>query len=43
MGRETENQSRDRHRGAAIESLIPFVSCTRCSPNPPFAKLIGLR
>jgi len=33
----------DRHRGGAIESLIPFVSCTRCSPNPPFAKLIGLR
>ena len=33
----------DRHRGGSIESLIPFVSCTRCSPNPPFARLIGLR
>jgi hypothetical protein len=43
MGRETENQSRDRHRGGAIESLISLASCTRHSPNPPFAGLIGLR
>jgi hypothetical protein len=33
----------DRHRGATVESLIPELSCTRCSPHPPFAKLIGLR
>lgn len=33
----------DRHPGASIESLIPQISCTRCSPNPPFARLIGLR
>ena len=33
----------DRHRDASIESLIPFLSCQRCSPNPPFAKLSGLR
>jgi hypothetical protein len=29
----------DRHRGGAISSLIPSVSCRRCSPNVPFAKL----
>ena len=29
----------DRHPGAAISSLIPSVSCRRCSPNAPFAKL----
>jgi hypothetical protein len=28
----------DRHRGAAISSLIPSLSCRRC-PNAPFAKL----
>ena len=29
----------DRHPGAAISSLIPSVSCRRCSPNSPFGKL----
>jgi hypothetical protein len=29
----------DRHPGASISSLIPAVSCRRCSPNAPFAKL----
>jgi hypothetical protein len=29
----------DRHRGAAISSLLPSLSCRRCSPNAPFAKL----
>ena len=29
----------DRHPGAAISSIIPSVSCRRCSPNAPFAKL----
>src|SRR5262245_10194812 len=29
----------DRHPGAAISSLIPSLSCRRCSPNAPFAKL----
>ena len=28
----------DRHRGAAISSLIPSLSCRRC-PHAPFAKL----
>jgi hypothetical protein len=43
MGRETENQWCDRHRGGAIESLMSFVRCTRRSADPPFARLIGLR
>ena len=29
----------DRHPGAAISSLIPSVSCRRCSRNAPFARL----
>ena len=29
----------DRHPGASISSPIPSLSCRRCSPNPPFAKL----
>jgi len=29
----------DRHPGAAISSLIPSVSCRRCSPHAPFARL----
>jgi hypothetical protein len=29
----------DRHHGAAISSLIPSVSCRRCSPNATFARL----
>jgi len=33
----------DRHHGATIGSLIPQLSCQRCSPHPPFARLIGLQ
>jgi len=29
----------DRHRGGAISGLIPSLSCRRCSPNAPFARL----
>jgi hypothetical protein len=29
----------DRHPGGAISSLIPSLSCRRCSPNAPFARL----
>jgi hypothetical protein len=32
----------DRHPSASISSLIPSLSCRRCSPNPPFAKLESL-
>jgi hypothetical protein len=28
----------DRHPRASISSLIPSVSCRRCSPNAPFAR-----
>jgi hypothetical protein len=28
----------DRHPAASISSLIPSVSCRRCSPNAPFAR-----
>jgi hypothetical protein len=33
----------DRHPRASITSLIPSLSCRRCVPHAPFAKLIGLR
>jgi len=32
----------DRDRDASIESLIPQLSVTRCSPQPPFARPVGL-
>ena len=32
----------DRHRGTSITSLIPALSCRRCVPHAPFAKLTGL-
>jgi hypothetical protein len=32
-------RARHRHPSAAISSLIPSVSCRRCSPNAPFARL----
>jgi hypothetical protein len=39
---EVDLRKLDRHRGATIESLIPALSCRRCRPNPPIAKLLGL-
>src|SRR5258705_10038783 len=33
----------DVHPMMAISGLIPRLSCRRCCPNPPFAKLAGLR
>ena len=32
----------DRHRGAAVTSLIPALSCRGCRPNAPFADLVRL-
>jgi hypothetical protein len=32
----------DRHRDAAVTSLIPALSCRSCRPNTPFAELIRL-
>ena len=31
------------HPDASINCLIPRLSCKRCCPNPPFAKITGLR
>jgi hypothetical protein len=39
---EVDLRRLDRHREATIESLIPALSCRRCVPDPPFAKLLGL-
>jgi hypothetical protein len=30
----------DRHRDAAVTSLIPSLSCRSCRPNAPFAELV---
>jgi hypothetical protein len=32
----------DRHRDAAVTSLIPSLSCRSCRPNAPFAELMRL-
>jgi hypothetical protein len=32
----------DRHRDAAVTSLIPALSCRSCPPNAPFAELVRL-
>jgi len=32
----------DRHRDAAVTSLIPMLSCRSCRPNAPFAELVRL-
>jgi hypothetical protein len=32
----------DRHRYAAVTSLIPALSCRSCRPNAPFAGLVRL-
>ena len=32
----------DRHRDAAVTSLIPALSCRSCRPNAPFAEFVRL-
>jgi arginine exporter protein ArgO len=32
----------DRHRDAAVTSLIPMLSCRSCRPHAPFAELVQL-
>ena len=32
----------DRHRDAAVTSLIPWLSCRSCRPNATFAELVRL-
>jgi hypothetical protein len=39
---ETDLRQWDRHANGAISSLIPDLSCDRCCPNPPLARLRGL-
>ena len=39
---EVDLRTLDRHPAMSIGGLIPNLSCQRCCPNPPFAKLIGL-
>ena len=39
---EVDLRTLDRHPAATVESLIPALSCRRCVPNAPFAKLLGL-
>jgi hypothetical protein len=38
-GRYLKPCSRSSSGRGDISSLVPFVSCRRCSPNAPFAKL----
>jgi hypothetical protein len=40
---QVDLRTRDRHPQATIGILIPQLSCTRCVPNPPFARLLVLR
>ena len=32
----------DNHPAASISAVIPRLSCTRCCPNPPHARLLRL-
>jgi hypothetical protein len=38
----TDLRTLDRHRDAAVTSLIPWLSCGSCRPNAPFAELVRL-
>ena len=35
----TDLRTMDRNAAVSISSLIPLLSCRRCSPNAPFARL----
>jgi hypothetical protein len=37
-----DSHTLDRHRDAAVTSLIPALSCRSCRPNAPFAELVRL-
>ena len=39
---EVDLRKVERHPRASVESLIPALSCRRCRPQAPFARLIGL-
>src|ERR1700730_16606527 len=40
--RDIDLRTLDRHRDAAVTSLIPALSCRSCRPNAPFAELLRL-
>ena len=40
--RDIDLRTLDRHRDAAVTSLIPLMSCRSCWPHVPFAKLVRL-
>jgi hypothetical protein len=40
---EVDLRTFDRHSDASVSSVIPELSCRRCSPNPPFAALMKLQ
>jgi hypothetical protein len=37
-----DDRGRHHHRGAAMTSLIPALSCRSCRPNAPFAEQVRL-
>jgi hypothetical protein len=40
--RDVDLRALDRHRDAAVTSLIPSQSCRSCRPHSPFAQLVRL-
>jgi len=40
---ETDLRRTDHHPLATIASIIPKVSCQRCRPNAPFARIIEIK
>jgi hypothetical protein len=40
--RDIDLRALDRHRDAAVTSLIPSLSCRSCRPNAPFAVVMRL-
>jgi hypothetical protein len=40
--RDVDLRTLDRHRDAAVTSLIPLLSCRSCRPHAPFAQLMCL-
>ena len=40
---ETDLRTIDHHPLATVASIIPRVSCHRCRPNAPFARIIEIK
>jgi hypothetical protein len=40
--RAVDPRKLDRHRDAAVTSLVPSLSCRSCRPHAPFAELVRL-